>query len=153
MMPAVVAWVDPGGMTGIARLWNTGTNFWADEFSFDQAVWSIENLCGSCGPILAIGWERYVIRVNLPQTHAHTAMEMIGVVKSAAHRHGCLLLPPGEPKTPDAVEQGMLRELGWWTPGRDDAQSAAAHLLRWLIRTNNCPPNVAAVVSAALGSL
>ena len=149
MMPPVVAWVDPGKMTGIARLWRD--NFLAEELPFDQAAWSLENLCGSCGPVLAIGYERYKIIPGVPQNHAHEAIEMIGVVKSAALRHGCRLLPPAWPGDRHTGSPDALRQLGWWVPGCDDAQSAAQHLLAWLLRTGNLPPFVAEVIGTVGG--
>ena len=44
----------------------------------------------------------------------------------------------------------MLKALGWWAPGLDDAQSAACHMLRWMMAGNMAPPDVRAVVLGQL---
>jgi len=152
-MPPVVAWCDPGGMTGIARLLvHEGYRFSAGEWPFHEAVHEIELLAGSCGPALAIGWERYKIIPGLPQDHAHEAIEMIGAIKSAALRHRCMILTPAAPSAREPASPAVLQRIGWWVPGKDDAQSAAQHLLAWLLRTGNLPPFVVEAVHSVGGS-
>lgn len=153
MIPPFVMWCDPGLMTGLSWLWAGGICHYAAEWDFDGAADQIERSCEQLGPQLSVGWEAYHIRVNLPQTHAHTAIEMTGVIKRYARKHGCVLLEPADPAERKKATRAMLVQLGWWVPGKDDAQSAAQHMLAWLMRTGNLPPHVSAVVSEAVRTI
>jgi hypothetical protein len=134
--------VDPGKMTGIAYL-NERHEFAADEFAFGPACREIGSLCERFGRTLAIGWERFDIN---DQTHKKTqagtkdALHMIGVCRYLVARYECRALPEAHQHTPDLHEQRQLKRLGWWRPGKDDAQSAAGHMLRWLMSTGELTP-------------
>jgi hypothetical protein len=136
--PPYLVWIDPGGMTGIASL--SYSKFWADEYQFQRACDIIADLC-CLGRHLAIGWERFTIG---PNTHKMTrqpeAMEIIGVARYFATRYDCMILPPAAPGERDTATPEMLKALGIWTPGKDDAQSATQHLLAWMLR-NKCVPD------------
>lgn len=134
-------WVDPGEVTGLARYEVHRRGFAAAEYPAEQAWDAIEAMAIGWPRVLAIGWERYTI---LPGTHKLTAqpaaLETIGVCKFLARKYHCQVLPAAQQHTPDAVDQERLRRLGWWAPGKDDAQSAAYHMLGWLLRTGELPP-------------
>jgi hypothetical protein len=147
MIPEAVAWVDPGGMTGLAVLWGHGQRFHADEFAFMEAGDAIEIACAQWGPRLAIGWETYTIRPHLPQTDAHTAIGMIAITRRYAIMHRCQILPGAHPNERKTVTMAMLKAVGWWVPAKDDAQSAAQHLLAWLKRSGQLPPRERAILS------
>lgn len=154
-LPPAVLWIDPGQMTGIATLlsndasWGTmvlkGTepSFAADEFPFAAACPEIEGLCRRYGQTLAIGWERFDIN---DRTHKKTqagikdALHVIGVCRYLTGKYNCRFLGEAQQHTPDSTDRQRLQLLGWWRPGKDDAQSAAAHMLRWLIRENELHP-------------
>jgi hypothetical protein len=148
MMPPAVMWIDPGGMTGIAVL-TRRFGFWADEFAFQEAGATIQQWCTGWSQALAVGYERFTIG---PQTHKLTrqpeAMEMIGVARWFATACGCQVLKPAQQHTPDAIDRQRLEAIGWWTPGKDDAQSAACHLLKWLMTTGNLPNREAGILAA-----
>jgi hypothetical protein len=148
----VIMWVDPGKMTGLAWLLG-GVEFHADEYGFDAAADRIEHTCRRYGPTLAIGWERYTILASMPQTDAAHAIEMIGVTRRYARRGHCHILPEAAQHTPGPFDRKVLETLGWWVKGRDDAQSAAAHMLRYLMRSGTLPPRVSAAVSEASGTV
>lgn len=154
MLPPVVAWADPGKMTGIAVYEFQvlpAYRFTCDELDFRQACSRIEYLCQMHGYSLAIGWERFTINAQThKKTPQHDALKVIGVAEYMAAKYRCQVLPPAQQESPSAAEQAALRELGWWVPGKDDAQSAAAHMLRWMLRTRQAPPHV--VAAAAKGS-
>jgi hypothetical protein len=153
MLPAAVLWVDPGKMTGVAfyqtKPWTENWDyqalpyFAADEKPFGPACRDIESMCAAWTGRLAFGWERFDIN---SETHKKTrggttdAMHIIGVCRYLAARYGCQQLPEAAQHTPDKLEQEQLKKLGWWVPGKDDAQSAAAHMLRWLVRSNELTP-------------
>jgi hypothetical protein len=142
-----VLWIDPGGMTGLALYTPFTGMVQIGEFAFMDAASRIESACRSYRPSLLVGWERFTIT---GQTHKKSAegpadaIEMIGVAKYLARLHGCQILRPAQQHTPDANDRKRLEALGWWRPGEDDAQSAAAHLLNWMLRENAMPPSVAA---------
>lgn len=146
-LPPAVLWADPGMMTGVALL-NRDRMFWADEFGFMEAGTRIEQLCNYYGPVLAVGWERYDIRPKTPAADAHHAIEMIGVIRRIATRACCQLLPPAQQHTPKGAERRILQALGWWVPAKNDAQSAAWHMVAWLLREGIAPPHVMAAVHA-----
>jgi hypothetical protein len=146
MIHPVVIWEDPGGMTGLAWLLH-GHDFSCDEYSFLEACEQVEQYCRYYQGSLAIGWETYHIRTHLPQTHAHTALEMIGATRYLATKYRCHILPHAEPHKPTTEDKRLLKAVGWWVPGKDDAQSAACHMLKYLMRTGNLPPREAALLS------
>jgi hypothetical protein len=133
-------------MTGIARYGTGGpapSGFYADEHPFQDAGNAIHVLAMAYGSGLALGWERFIIG---PQTHKLTsqpeAMQMIGVCRWLAGFYGCRVLPPAQQHSPTKTEQAALRAIGWWVAGKDDAQSAACHMYRWMKARNELPPAV-----------
>jgi hypothetical protein len=155
ILPPAVLWVDPGQMTGLAALVDGGTRFWAYEYGFMETGSAIERMCQHYRGNLWIGWEAFRIHPKTPPADAHHAIEMIGVTRRAATTWCCRqMTPAGQPAGDrNVATMAMLKQLGWWVPGQDDAQSAAQHMLAWLMRTNSMPPNVAAVVSEAARSI
>ena len=153
MLPPVVLWIDPGLMTGLAWLWAApgGYEFHADEFGFMEAGTSIESTCMTYGQNLWVGWERYTIDQRRPQTNAADAIEMIGVARRLATTHLCRILTPGQQHTPKPFDRERLQALGWWVPAKKDAQSAACHMMLWLLRTGQMPPRQRAVLDEITG--
>jgi hypothetical protein len=148
MIPACVLAIDGGGMTGLAWLWEGGTAFYADEYEPLTAADHIEATCAAWGPGLAIVWEAYKIRVNLPQTNAYDAIGINMAARWRATRHHCQIQPPAQQHTPVAAEHKELEAIGWWIKGKNDAQSAAWHLMHWLEQTGNLPPREREILSA-----
>ena len=151
MLPPVVMWIDPGKSTGLATYYSPQGNFYAQERDFTTAGRYIFASCLNYGPMLAIGWENYTVRPNEPQTNAHDALEMIGVARWCALDNKCILLGEPQPGDRKVATMAMLKALGWWREGQDDAQSAAQHLLAWMLRSNSVPPREAAVIAPYLG--
>jgi hypothetical protein len=146
MLPPGVIWVDPGYMTGIAFLYLAHTPepyFLANEYEFQEACRIIEQAADSYKGKLAIGWERFDINA---ETHKKTragiydALHVIGVCRYIAYKYGCRAMTPAQQHTPTATDRERLQKLGWWEPGKDDAQSAAAHMLRYLEQENELTP-------------
>lgn len=155
MLPPCVLWIDPGGMTGLAWLWqeNGGSRFWADEYPFQEAGQHIEDTCQRYGPALWIGWETYQVTRGEPQANARDAIEPIGAARYLAGKYGCRVLMEGERHTPKPHEREWLQAAGWWVPGKNDAQSAACHMMRWLLRAGQMPPEVTDRVSGVMVTL
>jgi hypothetical protein len=135
-------------MTGLATL--IRGRFHADERPFLEAGHKVYALCAEYKQALWVGWERFTI---MPGTHKLTrqpeAMEMIGVIRYLALTWGCRILEPAQQHTPDATDQERLKAIGYWVPGKNDAQSAAAHMLNWLLASQSLPPREAGILSAA----
>lgn len=152
MLPPAVLWADPGGMTGLA-MYHSGYlpqyRFMCEELPQFEACEAVEFQCMKWGPSLSIGWERFTIgqkTAKMTRGGVNTAIEVIGVCKYMARKYGCQVLPEASQHSPEPSEQLLLKRLDWWRPGKDDAQSAACHLVRWMLRTGNAPPAVHAAM-------
>lgn len=145
MLPPCVLAIDPGMMTGLAWLAG-GRDFHAGEYGFMEAGTLIERTCQAYGQNLWILWERYDIDTRRPQQDAHHALEMIGVARRYSTLHLCRQLPPAAPGQRKVATRQMLQAIGWWPAGKDDAQSAAQHMLAWLLREHEVPPQQRAVL-------
>jgi hypothetical protein len=142
-------------MTGVATYYRDTGQMCAFECAQMDASAMVWSLCAAHRDSLAIGWEKFTITGNtakFTRAGSNAAIEVIGVCRWAAHAWSCTVLPAAQQHTPDAADQHLLKSLGWWVPGKDDAQSAAAHLVRWMLRSNQAPPVVAAAVQMAQGS-
>jgi hypothetical protein len=134
-------WIDPGGMTGLATLIG-GQDFWTDEFPPQRAADMIDLFCTRWNYGGVVGWERFHIG---PQTHkltqepVHQTIEMIGVARYLATSRHVRILTPAAPDDRKVANPTVLRSLGIWPAGKDDAQSAAQHLVAWCLRTGNLP--------------
>jgi len=147
ILPPALMWIDPGLVTGVALL-RDREMFWSAEAGFMEAGTWIENLCSSQGQHCWVGWESFRIHPHTPPADAHHAIEMIGVTRRYATRYCCKILTPASPASPSALDQRLMKALGWWKPGFKDANSAAAHLLRFMMVSNAMPPHVQEVVLA-----
>ena len=147
--PPVVLWLDPGGMTGFAALISS-RDYWADEFAWEGACDRLTGWANYYHGMLHIGYEKFTI---LPGTHKLSAQpeayEFPGVIKHIARQFGCHLLPPAMPRERELATPAMLQTLGWWVPGKNDAQSAAQHLLAFLLRENCLPYSQATALARA----
>jgi hypothetical protein len=146
MISGTVMWIDPGKDTGIA-VWHPAWNkpaIW--ELEFEQAGDYIEYYC-QAAPVMYVGWETFRITPTTPPDDAHHAIEMIGVTRRAALKSRCTILTPAAPGQRRVATPEMLKALGWWVPGKDDAQSAAQHLLAWLLRGEHLPAREAGILA------
>ena len=146
--PLAVLWIDPGLATGFAGL--DHGQFWADEFDWNAACDKITGYANYYRSMLYIGWERFTIR---PDTHKMSpqpeAYEFPGVIRYINHVYGCPLLSPAQPSERNVATPAMLKAIGWWTPGKDDAQSATQHLLACMIRSYCVPPDIQTLLEQA----
>jgi hypothetical protein len=144
-------------MTGLARLRRRTALetvladqepfFEADEFAFTAACARIENMCELYRNRLWMGYERFDITSNTHKmTRQDDALHVIGVCRYLAQKWDVRLLEPAQQASPTTAERAKLKALGWWVPGKDDAQSAAAHLLRYLVREREVPPREAEIL-------
>jgi len=147
-LPPAVLWIDPGKATGLALYIRHMRQFTVREEAFISAGNLIESVCRAWGPQLWVGWEQFTIFPGTPAADAHHAIEMIGVSRRLAMQNRCLILPAAAPSDRNVATMRLLKELGWWVPNRDDAQSAAQHCLSWMMRSGNLPDDVAVRLAA-----
>ena len=81
MIFPTVMWIDPGDMTGIAWLLAGGTSFQVTNTRSWTPPTRSSSGAPPTGSTLAIGWERYTIRRDKPQTHAYDALGIIGCAR------------------------------------------------------------------------
>jgi hypothetical protein len=148
MLPPAVLWLDPGGMTGFALL--ERGKFSTYELPFQQAGDRIYSLCAWWKTALAVGWERFTINEDTHKTSPEPdAMHVIGVARYFSAAWRCRVLTPAAPGDRNVATPEKLHLLGWWRPGLDDSQSASQHLLAYLMRTRQIPPEQARILAAA----
>jgi|SRR5215469_4974668 len=152
MIPEIVSWWDPGGMSGQAVLYNHGALFYADEYPFEKVGDQAEDVCQTWGPGLTIGIERYHAIPGKPQTNAGDAYRPMGVIEHYALRYGCHLVW-ANPADRLTIPTKALQKMGFWVPGKDDAQEAARHLVAWCEREHVLPPRERAILSEVRASL
>jgi hypothetical protein len=150
MIAPVVMWIDPGGLSGIARL-ERGREFSACEWPFMEACRIIVGCCAQYRQSLAVGWERYRIDVHRPQDDAYDAIGVSRVADWAAHTWGCQVLQPQDPGDRKVASPQLVQALGWWRPGEKDANAASQHLAAYLMRLppGHVPSDLSVKLSAA----
>jgi hypothetical protein len=73
---------------------------------------------------------------------------MIGVTRRAMRKYGCCQIGPAMPAQRKTASPAMLKAIGWWRPGKDDAQSAAQHMLASMLRTGQVPDKEQVILAA-----
>ena len=140
------AWFDPGKTTGIAG-WDSRTGtFTSLEASSDLTEigkWvELLLLVNDQDPDfrLAIGWERYVVTPgNARHGTAYWSLEVIGVLKYLALKHGVTILKPQMSSMMATSTDKRLKAIGWHKPGKPHANDAARHLLRYMLKAGTLP--------------
>lgn len=136
--PAIITWVDPGLTTGIASWYPATSEFYSTQvFGILEAAFQIRDtltVSSDAGTSPVVGWEDFVIRPGSSHLDLDTsALELIGAMKVMAADLGATVLCPQQPADRSLGEK-HLKTLGWNRPSReDDANSAAAHLLSYLL--------------------
>ena len=151
-LPPCLLWMDPGGITGLAWLWNGGQSYYTDEYPFGEVGDHIEDTCRAWGRGLVLGYETYKVRPNMPQTNARDAMEPIGVLRHYGLRYGCHIVH-ADPGDRLVMTRAILTGFGWWPKGKKDAASATQHLAAWCLRENCLPPRERAIMSEIVRTL
>jgi hypothetical protein len=151
----VVVWVDPGEKTGIA-VWKKDdpTNLEIFEMRFRDVGAFLSWLLVQYGPDASVGWERFIVtEETAKKAHAADwALETIGMVRWLIICNECRTLAPAAPGDRYLGKVEWLQALGWEKPGcLDDGRSASQHLLAWMLRTHNAPPEVMAKLFTKAG--
>lgn len=137
----VYLYTDPGMTTGWASFSELG--FKSGQHDFDGICSYLERLTSYHGPNLHIGWEDFIITSKTYiKKESHWSMEVIGVIRWLAHKHGCKLLPTYTSSTllPKGNEQ--LKRMGWYAVGMGHANDAAQHLMHYMMYDKKLPSNL-----------
>lgn len=82
-------------------------------------------------------------RISGPRaTSANETIEMIGVLRFLAARHGKTFVEQTPTDAMTFVSGDKLKRLGWWTRGSDHARAASKHLVLYLARAGILGPEL-----------
>lgn len=146
-----VLFLDPGVMTGVARLY-PDYSFWSGQMGVtDLWDWLPKTMALHHNDLL-VGWEKFDIT---PMTYrldgSKTAMEVIGAVRYMCHASGCDVAPESPRDARKIATNLILKALGWRAPGCVHADDAARHLFAWCLREGVLNDQLRAKVVAHLG--
>jgi hypothetical protein len=143
-----VLWLDPGKMTGHARL--DGEKFSSGEAPFYEAGQVVRSHCASSLDA-KVGYEAFQITpASYRMLGSSDALQAIGMIRWLALDAGVSLLPPAPRQARDTISLAMLRALGWYLPGRGHANDAARHLAAWMVRSGSLTSAMRAKIEACL---
>lgn len=121
--------VDPGKVTGLA--WLIDDVFMSSEYSSMNACTTIDSLIRVYGEqdAVIIAVERYNITQQTTKlTRQYDALEVIGVCRWIACLHDAQFLLQSASGAQRCGNRDVLRTLGWWKPGGDHLNKAAAQV-------------------------
>jgi hypothetical protein len=134
-------WLDPGLVTGWAT-WDAVTaQFYSGQQAgmIEAAATVRDLLLAAPRGHSAIGWEAFTVRPGSSRLSLDlTAIEVIGATRWIAADLSATVLRPSQPAD-RMLGQKNLRAVGWHQAGPDHADSAASHLLAYLIRERQLP--------------
>lgn len=121
----IIIGVDPGKKTGIFALESeTGARLWSTEISAFAAVSYVDDYISLHSNVL-LAVERYTIG-SLKMTVQYDALEVIGTLRYLARKksHRFQLQSRAEKSR---IPNDVLKSIGFYVPGFDDANDAARH--------------------------
>lgn len=140
----IIAWFDPGKVTGMA-VYDTGADvFTSSQHTEEELPGALAELMHRCSEELTVGWELYIQTPRArPGSTAKYSLAAIAAIRSACTEHNVPVLK-GQPSSARSLKSStvFLRRLGWYTPGMQHATDAAAHLFRYLIKQHPVPENI-----------
>jgi len=127
--------VDPGETCGMACL-NAGTEFWSEGLPFLAALDRLDALTYGQGRRVIISVERFTPSGKSAMTAQVHALEFIGAARFIARKTQALrFMVVGASDAQRLVDRETLKTLGWWTPGVDHVNQAAAQVAYALAMT------------------
>lgn len=141
---SVIAWFDPGLTTGGAVYDTEADVFTSAQYTYGELEPLIDHLVERHGDRLAVGWELYIQTPRpRPGSTAKFSLTAIGHIKGRCEAHNVPVLK-GQPSSARSLPSTVvfLRRLGWYAPGLQHANDAAAHLFRHLIKQKPVPERV-----------
>lgn len=136
-----VIWLDPGAVTGMAW-WDPGTEvFGSWQYEPGDLYKRIDYLTERYEGRIDLGYENFLI-AGRGFGNPKPSMEVIGELKKGAAEGRYRLLKPMPSSARKLGNVVLLRRLGWYKPGKDDANDASMHLLAYLLRERLLPPSL-----------
>lgn len=129
--------LDPGGTCGFASL--LGDTFESCDLRPYDACLRLERLLARRDvDASVVACERFTLTAeSVKKTRQNDALEIIGVARYLATRYNSTaFLLQGASEAQKAANREVLRLLGWWTPGVDHRNKAAAQLALALSRVD-----------------
>lgn len=126
----LVIGVDPGKTCGFATF-SAGVFDFSDDLTFNAALDRLHELTShGQGLRVIISVERFTPRGGRQHMTAQThALEFIGAARYIARVRNVLrFLTPGPAEAQHVGSPDVLRQLGWWAPGYDHRNKAAAQV-------------------------
>lgn len=124
--------VDPGLQTGLAWLTSAGSDerFSSVDLPAMEACDRIARfLDDRCRQQAVIAVERFTVSGRAAKmTRQNDALEIIGVCRWLARRHGVSFLLQGAGDAQRVGSRELLTRLGWWAVGGDHLNKAAAQV-------------------------
>jgi len=131
----MVLGVDPGLHCGMAELRDGKIRTWetAPLDAASHASYLARRSRTTKVPLI-IAVERFTITGNRRRTAQPDALEVIGMLRFIAHTYTVQLYITGASDAQRVGNSNVLRALGWWTPGVDHLNQAAAQVAYTLAR-------------------
>lgn len=126
--PKLIIGVDPGKTTGLA--WLLDDEFTSVDLPPLEACDQVERLLRRRGdrPAL-VAAERYnITQQTVKLSRQYDALEVIGALRWLAHAHRATFVLQGASDAQRCGNREVLRTLGWWSPGGDHRNKAAAQV-------------------------
>lgn len=139
--------VDPGGKVDVASCGYAvlrGTHE-VDELEFESSditpfeafsrVASLLTSRRAVGSTVVVAAERFTItQQSARRTRQNEALELIGALRHLCAYYDRTFLVYGASDAQRTGNRDVLRALGWWTPGRDHRNKAAAQVAHTLLQ-------------------
>jgi len=126
--PRLIFGVDPGQATGLA--WMLDDDFMSVDTTPLEACDKISRMLrlrGDRSAVVAV--ERYnITQRTVKLSRQYDALEIIGVCRWLAHAHRATFVLQGASDAQRCGNREVLRTLGWWSPGGDHRNKAAAQV-------------------------
>lgn len=143
-MTPTVAWFDPGKTTGGAVYDLDADRFTSGQYTDEELREALTALILKHPGQLSVGYELYIQTPRpRPGSKAKYSVGATKIIEELCEEHDVPVLK-GQPSSARNFKSTIvfLRRLGWYAPGKQHANDAAAHLFRHLIRQRPIPENI-----------
>lgn len=122
----VIIGLDPGLTCGYAQL--DGDTFTSYDLSPMDACTMLEQMLQRGRPTI-IAAERFTFQASSSRkTRQYDALEIIGAARYLCHKYIATFTLYGASEAQRIGSREVLRALGWWQPGKDHCNKAAAQV-------------------------
>ena len=104
--------------------------FWSEALPFNDALDRLDSLVYGQSLHVIISVERFTPNGKAAMTRQTDALEFIGAARYVARKAQALrFMVTGVADAQSLGDRVSLQTLGWWTPGRDHVNQAAAQVV------------------------